>query len=177
MRRSAGSCRHRIVQSTLFEPSIACARRLHGHQKAEAFQRLGFWHPDFSLPTRPTPGIGGSLAVQSQLANASSGTGAGPAGVQAAGIKAAPQDAAQPGAGLQRTEAAAGEPGALGALAHAPVTHPGLAAAAVFFAVAGLAGCTFGLVQWRRARAAAAGQPHRVIKLLPTPRVSGSGTP
>ncbi len=176
-------------QSSLHQPTPLalpsnCLCRQHGVEKARTYARLGFWHPDFSLPARPKPGVSGSFAARPTTTPASNTTGSSNVTDAAIALKGA---AAQPEGGVQQAGppagsgeeavAAAGSVPAVGALTRAPMNHPALAAAGLVLAVAGIVGCTTGLVLWRRSRAA--GQHHhRLIKTIPTPpRASAPASP
>ena len=117
-------------------------------EKQRTYEQLGLFHGDFSLPTRPAPGVGGgSLASRlgAPLPPRNSTTPSQPAAAVAA------VSTASPGALLRSTSR--GE-------------HPAiLFVGAVMLAVLGVAACTFGMSRWGRAEAAAA--HHRVIHISP----------
>ena len=180
-------CGAKIHSSTsLFHRSC----RQHGRDKARTYERLGLWHPDFSLPSRPKPGVSGSFAARpphipsSKATAGSNDTDAvlGGKGAAAAQPEGSVQPAGQPAGKAEGTVAAAvaslpaPAQGAVGALARAPISHPALAAAGMVLAVAGIVGCTTGLVLWRRSRAAQ--HQHRLIKSIPIlPRAPAPASP
>lgn len=184
LRRARARLRHHTCSCMpscwLASFSFYCSCRQHGRDKARSYERLGLWHPDFSLPARPQPGVSGSFAARPPPMPASNDTASSNAtdaavagkGTAAAQPEGSVQQAGQPAGKVEGTVAAASPPppaqGAVGALAHAPISHPALAAAGMVLGVAGILGCTTGLVLWRRSRAA--GQhPHRLIKSIPIP--------
>lgn len=121
-------------------PFIFQPRRQHGADKVKTYERLGYWIPDFSLRIRPTPGVGGAAGAQLPAAGANASSLAAPA----AAVPAATPAVATAGMG-------GGSPSALGV-------------GAMVLAAVGLAACTVGLVQRRRAAAGQAPARH-VIRL------------
>lgn len=150
--------------------------RQHGRDKANTYARLGLWHPDFSLPARPKPGVSGSFAARPPPMPSSNTTASSndtDAAVADKTSEAQPEVGGVQQAGQLETITAAGSmpaaaQGAVAALVRSPVNHPALAAAGMVLAVVGLVGCTTGLVLWRRSRAAGQHQ-HRLIKTIPMP--------
>ena len=132
----------RLREGLPLDPVVLHSGGLHGGEKHEAYERLGLFHSNFSLPDRPAPGVGGTVAPELQRG----GTGA--ASQQADGED---REGSQPQQQAQLATADMWQ-GPRAALA----SHHGASAilvAAAVLAVVGAAGGVAGLLMWREARA------------------------
>ncbi|PRW44369.1 putative dolichyl pyrophosphate Glc1Man9 c2 alpha-1,3-glucosyltransferase [Chlorella sorokiniana] len=107
-----GNYEVRVRQGLPVDPVVLHSGGLHGGQKAQTYARLGFWHPDFSLPARPKPGVGGSFAARPQPMLSSNTTAS---SNDTATAVAAKEAAAQPEGSVQQAGSPSGKRASPGA--------------------------------------------------------------